>query len=76
MGGEYPLDYETFATLFKQQDIVKGEYNQNQYLENRPSSCETWQLIAKVIATGDITIYRPTLQSNSHWTNWPDSGSM
>lgn len=76
MGGEYPLDYETFATLFKQQDIVKGAYNQNQYLDNRPSSYETWQLITKVIATGDITIYRPTLQSNSHWTNWPDSGSM
>lgn len=76
VGGEYPLEYETFASMFRQQQKSTGEYTQNQYKDNRPSSYETWQLIAKVIATGDTTLYRPTLKPNTHWTNWPDSGSM
>ncbi|RXK58047.1 hypothetical protein ESA94_18715 [Lacibacter luteus] len=76
VGGEYPLDFETFASMFRQQEKSAGEYNQNQYQDNRPSSYETWQLIAKVIATGDTTLYKPTLKPNTHWTNWPDSGSM
>lgn len=74
--GEYPLDYETFASLYRQQEKSPGEYNQNQYQDSRPSSYETWQLIAKVIATGDKTLYRPTLKPNTHWTNWLESGSL
>ena len=74
--GEYPLDFETFATMFRQQENINSEYNKNQYKDNRPSSYETWQLIAKLIATGDTTLYKPTLNPNTHWTNWPDSGSM
>lgn len=27
-------------------------------------------------ASGDTTLYRPTLKPNTHWTNWLDSGSM
>lgn len=76
VGDEYPIDYETFAALFRQQEKSTGEYNQNQYQDNRPGSYETWQLIAKVIATGDTTLYKPTLKPNSHWKNWPDSGTM
>jgi len=75
-GGEYPFDYEDFASMFRQQEKSTSEYNQNQYQDNRPSSYETWQLIAKVITTGDTTLYKPTLKPNTHWTNWPDSGSM
>jgi hypothetical protein len=76
VAGEYPFDYETFASLYRQQENSTGEYNQNQYQDNRPSSYETWKLIAKVIATGDRTLYRPTVKPNTHWTNWPDSGSL
>ncbi|QEC40857.1 DUF7003 family protein [Pseudobacter ginsenosidimutans] len=75
-GGEYPLNYETFASMFRQQEKLTSKYNQNQYQDNRPSSYETWQLIAKVIATGDTTLYKPTLKPNTHWKNWPDSGSL
>ena len=75
-GGEYPFDYETFASIFRQQENSNSEYNQNQYQENRPSSYETWQLIAKVIATGDTTFYKPLLKANTHWKNWEGSGSM
>lgn len=76
VGDEYPLDYETFASMVRQQEKSTNEYNQNQYQGNRPSSYETWQLIAKVIATGDTTLYKPTLKPNTHWTNWLNSGRM
>jgi hypothetical protein len=76
VGGEYPVDYETYVTSIRQQEELTGKYNEGQYRENRPGAYETWQLIAKAIATGDITLYRPTLKPNTHWTNWPESGSM
>lgn len=76
VGGEYPLDYESFVAMFKQREQTNSNYNQNQYQDNRPSSYETWKLIAKVIATGDASLYQPTLEPNTHWKNWPDSGSM
>lgn len=44
--------------------------------ESRPSSYETWQQIAEVLATGDIGRYRPTLPPNTHWKNWPEGGTM
>jgi hypothetical protein len=74
--GQYPLDYESFASLFRQQEQSNNNYNQKQWQDNRPSSYETWQLIAKVIATGDTSLYKPTLEANTHWKNWPNSGSM
>jgi hypothetical protein len=50
--------------------------NQEMWNDNRPSSYETWQQIAKVIVTGDISCYSPTLKPNTHWSNWEDSGSL
>ena len=41
LGGEYPLDYETFASMFRQQEKSTDEYNKKQYQDNRPSSYET-----------------------------------
>jgi hypothetical protein len=76
VNGEHPLDYESFAAMFRQQEQSNSEHNQNQRQDNRPGSYETWQLIAKVIATGDTSFYKPTLEPNTHWKNWPDSGSM
>ncbi|MGC4036572.1 MAG: hypothetical protein QM764_11465 [Chitinophagaceae bacterium] len=74
--GEYPVDYDAFVAMVIQQENSTNEYNENQYQDNRPGSYETWQLIAKVIVTGDTTLYKPTLKSNTHWKNWPESGSM
>ena len=76
IAGEYPLDYESFATLFRQNEQSTGSYNQQQRRDNRPGSYETWRLIAKVIATGDPSVYKPVLAPNTHWKNWPDSGTM
>ncbi len=74
--GEYPLNYEDFAVMMRQHDISVNNHNQQQQQDNRPSSYETWQLIAKVISTGDTSLYKPTLPPNTYWKNWPDSGSM
>lgn len=74
--GQDFMDYEAFKAMMIQQERVKNDYNQKEWLESRPSSYETWQLLAKVIVTGDIAFYKPTLEPNTHWTNWPDSGSM
>jgi hypothetical protein len=70
------LSEEEFAALFRQQEARTDEWNQNQWQDNRPSSYETWRMIAKVIATGDTSCYKPTLEANTHWKNWPESGSL
>jgi len=40
------------------------------WLVEKPSKCETFQLIAKVIATLDPNEYKPTEKPNTHWKNW------
>lgn len=70
------MTFENFAQSFRQQEILSDEWNIEIWENNRPGSYETWQLIAKVIVTNDPKQYKPTLTSNTHWTNWPDSGWM
>jgi len=70
------LSEEEFIAMFRQQVVRTEEWNQNQWQDNRPSSYETWQMIAKVIETGDTSFYKPTLEANTHWKNWPESGSL
>ena len=70
------MDYESFAALFRQGEQRNDEYNQQQWQDNRPSSYETWQQLARVIVTGDTAYYKPTLESTTHWKFYPDSGSM
>jgi hypothetical protein len=41
-----------------------------------PSHCETFRQIADVLISGDIARYVPSLPPNTHWSNWPDSGSL
>lgn len=70
------MTFESFAQSFRQQEILSDDWNREIWENNRPSSYETWQLIAKVIVTNDPKQYKPTLEPNTHWSNWPDSGSM
>jgi hypothetical protein len=44
-------------------------------LVERPSREEVFQLLAKVLDTGDVHEYRPTQAPNTHWSNWPESGN-
>ena len=71
-----PMDFDSFVKMFREQQLSNSIFNQKQWDDNRPSSYETWQLLAKVIATGDPSLYKPTLKPNSHWKNWPESGSL
>ena len=41
-----------------------------------PSACETFQMLADAIASGDPSRYRPTKQPNTHWKNWPEGGTL
>ncbi|MHA4808987.1 DUF7003 family protein [Flavitalea flava] len=59
-----------------QQELEKTkQWNATQW-EDRPSSYETWQQIAGVLATGDTKVYRPSHPANTHWKNWPEGGTM
>jgi hypothetical protein len=44
-------------------------------LVERPSREEVFQLMAKVLDTGNPHEYRPTRAPNTHWSNWPESGN-
>jgi len=50
------------------------EWNHPQYDEENilepPSQYEAFQMIAKVIATCDASLYKPTEAPNTHWKNW------
>jgi hypothetical protein len=70
------MDYATFADTTRQQQVREDEWNRAQWDHNRPSAYETWHLIAQVIESGDPAKYTPTLEPNTHWQNWPDSGSL
>ena len=41
-----------------------------------PSGCETFQMLAAAISSGDAAVYRPTCKPNTHWRNWPDGGTL
>jgi hypothetical protein len=44
--------------------------------EERPSGSETFQQLAQVLATGDVSLYQPLLPPNTHWRNWPEGGRL
>jgi hypothetical protein len=45
-------------------------------LGDKPSSYETFPLIAKVLVSGDPAHYQPTLPPTNHWRNWPEAGGL
>lgn len=42
----------------------------------RPSRSETFQQLAQVLVSGDISEYRPTQPPNTHWRHWPMGGML
>jgi hypothetical protein len=44
--------------------------------DDRPSGSETFQQLARVLATGDVGHYRPSRPPNTHWRNWPEGGRL
>jgi hypothetical protein len=41
-----------------------------------PSASETFQQLAEAIVTGDRSRYRPGNHPNTHWSNWPEGGTL
>jgi hypothetical protein len=41
-----------------------------------PSESETFRQIADLLVTGDLSRYTPSTPPNTHWSNWPESGSL
>lgn len=41
-----------------------------------PSDIETFRQLATVAVTGNVYAYRPTKPPNTHWSNWPDGGTL
>ena len=64
------------TAAIRSQEQHTSYFNNQEWIRNRPSSYETWQQIAKVLATGNIQHYQPTLIPNTHWSNWPESGAL
>lgn len=44
--------------------------------EERPSSSTTFQELAEVLVHGDVSRYEGAEAPNTHWSNWPDGGSL
>lgn len=64
------------AVNFDDHNANRTKHNKEEWDSNRPSSYETWQLIAKVLAASDISLFKPQLVANSNWKNWPHGGGM
>lgn len=41
-----------------------------------PSQSETFQQLARILVTEDLSIYKPSHSSNTHWKNWPEGGLL
>jgi hypothetical protein len=41
-----------------------------------PRDSECFQQLARVLATGDVGRYLPTVKPNTHWRNWPEGGRL
>ncbi|MFE4517839.1 DUF7003 family protein [Kitasatospora sp. NPDC056783] len=53
------------------------EWNQPEdFGDVMPGAHETFRMIAEVLDTGDPARYRPTLAPNTHWSHWPDAGTL
>ena len=76
IGGLHGMSLEALTATVRVQEQRMGNFEREQWETARPSSYETWQQIAKVLATGDTSYYFPTLEPNTHWSNWPESGYL
>ncbi|QPJ61001.1 MAG: hypothetical protein G3M70_03485 [Candidatus Nitronauta litoralis] len=66
------------SILPSMQQILQIEewYHPDLVEEELPSQTETFQQISKVLESGDVSMYQPSLEPNTHWKNWPDGGTL
>jgi hypothetical protein len=58
--------------------LLLGEWNHPDVVEEdvRPSASRTFSQLARVLETGDINLYRRTEKPNTHWSHWPEGGTL
>ena len=57
--------------------LVLDEWNHPDVCgEVLPSQSETFQMLGALIETGRLDEYHPTLPVNTHWSNWPEGGTL
>lgn len=56
--------------------LTLDEWNQPDLFTTPPSESETYQLLAKALATAEPSHWQPTLAPNTHWSNWMLSGTL
>lgn len=76
IGSLHGMTLADFTATIRTQEERMGQFEREEWETARPSSYETWQQIAKMLATGDTGYYQPKLEPNTHWSNWPESGSL
>ncbi|WP_198020199.1 DUF7003 family protein [Nocardioides sp. J54] len=52
------------------------EWHQPELFETPPSASEVYRQLAQVLVTADSGRYQPTEPPNTHWSKWPESGSL
>ena len=53
-----------------------NNYGENGPYGDKPSSYETFPLIADVLVSGDAGRFQPSLPPTSHWSNWSEAGGL
>ncbi len=48
----------------------------SEYGGDKPSTYETFKLIAKVLVNKNTENWKPTLEPNNNWRNWPEAGTL
>ena len=76
IGSLHGMSLEELTATIRAQEERAQQSTQHEWATNYPSSYETWQQLAQVLATGDARYYQPTLLPNTHWSNWPESGTL
>jgi len=57
--------------------LVLDEWNHPDVAaEQLAGGSETFQQLAEVLVTGDVSRYSPTLPPNTDWHSWPDGGTL
>lgn len=44
--------------------------------QERPGQNATFIMLADALETGDKKLFKPTLPANTHWSNWPEGGTL
>ena len=56
--------------------VLDDWHHPNTVMGEVPSETAAFRSIARVLASGDASAYDPSEPGNSHWSNWPEGGTL